>query len=197
MAQYICVLDFEATCWDGSDNHEIIEFPSVMLKWEGQKVTEVGRIQNYVKPLTNPTVSAYCENLTGISQETVDQVIDLKDAIKAHSKWMADIAPHSQITIVTCGNWDLKTMLPMDMKNIKIKPEHVYTQWVNIKDLFKHITLSKPKPLSGMLSHFKMEFEGSPHSGIDDSHNIARIFMELVNKGLTKKIFMTYISSNK
>jgi hypothetical protein len=28
----ICILDFEATCWEENGDHEIIEFPSVILK---------------------------------------------------------------------------------------------------------------------------------------------------------------------
>ncbi len=33
MEYYLCILDFEATCWEGSvnaDEMEIIEFPSVL-----------------------------------------------------------------------------------------------------------------------------------------------------------------------
>jgi len=34
--------------------------------------------------------------------------------------------------------------------------------------------------LAGMLQQLSLEFEGSPHSGIDDSRNVARIARELV-----------------
>ena len=192
MDHYICILDFEATCWDGSNDHEIIEFPSVMLKWEGTEITEVGRIQIYVKPKTNPVVSPFCESLTGITQEIVDGGVDLKTALKTHTQWMLEFAPHSQIMIVTCGNWDLKTMLPMDLKNTGLKADAVYSRWVNIKALFTEITKKNGCPMTGMLKYFNLEIEGRHHSGIDDCHNIARIFMKLVEYGLTKKAFSTH-----
>ena len=43
-----------------------------------------------------------------------------------------------------------------------------------------------------MLGHFKMKVEGRHHSGIDDCHNISRIFQKLVEFGLDKKIFLTH-----
>lgn len=194
--QYICILDFEATCWNGSDNHEIIEFPSVMLKWDDD-IAEVGRIQIYVKPKTNPIVSEFCETLTGITQEVVDGGVDLKTAIKTHTQWMLEFAPLSQITIVTCGNWDLKTMLPMDLKNIGLKVDSIYSKWINIKAIFTDITKKNGCPMTGMLKYFNLDIEGRHHSGIDDCHNIARIFVKLVEYGLTKKICSAHIQTIK
>lgn len=193
MAQYVCVLDFEATCWEDSNNHEIIEFPSVLLRWDGDKIEEIGRIQQYVKPKSNPVVSAFCQDLTGISQDTVNNGIELKTAIKTHSQWLQDFAQHDEITIVTCGHWDLKTMLPSDLKNIKMKPEPIYTRYVNLKDLFKTVTNTKALPMTAMLNYFKLNLEGRHHSGLDDCHNLARIFMELVKKGMTKKTFANHL----
>lgn len=193
MTQYICILDFEATCWKDTNNHEIIEFPSVLLRWENDKIEEVGRIQQYVKPKTNPVVSAFCEDLTGISQKTVDEGIELKSAIKTHSQWLQGFAQHDEITIVTCGHWDLKTMLPMDLKNIRMKAEPIYTRYVNLKDLFKTVTRTRAPPMTAMLDHFKLKLEGRHHSGLDDCHNLSRVFIELVKQGMTKKIFSSHL----
>ena len=95
---YICILDFEATCWKENGNHEIIEFPSVMLKWTfdprkstnyEQKIIQVSKIQHYVKPSTYPVVSTFCNELTGITQEMVNHGIELRDALDLHSEWLS------------------------------------------------------------------------------------------------------------
>lgn len=193
MADYICILDFEATCWKNSNDHEIIEFPSVLLKWTDVGIAEVSRIQQYVKPRFNSKVSEFCEELTGINQATVDQGMDLKDALKGHSKWLRDVTEHDNVTIVTCGHWDLRTMLPMDLKRIKIKPESLYTRYVNLKDLFNTVTKTRARPMTAMLDHFNLKLEGRHHSGLDDCHNLARIFIELTKYGLTKKEFLEHL----
>ena len=203
MTDYICVLDFEATCWEENLNHEIIEFPSVLLSWnpvpihvmskkKKYEINEVSRKQLFVKPLINPTVSKFCHKLTGITQKQVDNGICIKTALSQHLKWLTGISETNRITIVTHGDWDLKTMLPMDLKNYPAfgDLDEIYMRYVNIKDLFHQITGIKGTGMVKMLAHLKLKQEGRHHSGIDDCHNIARMFMKLVDKGLDKKRFL-------
>ena len=218
MTDYICVLDFEATCWYENSNHEIIEFPSVLLKWDNDQLQdnsnqydsnqdnsnqydsnqdnsnkdthglkEIARFQQFVKPLNNPCVSDFCTELTGITQKQVNNGIDLKSAIEAHLKWITDITKSKNVTIVTCGDWDLNKMLPLDLKNISYEPNELYARYANIKDLFKIATGIKGTGMKKMLDKLNLNIEGRHHSGIDDCHNIARIFIELVKKGLSKQ----------
>lgn len=94
---YICVVDFEATCEEDNPSdylHEIIEFPMVLIsthtleivRWicdEGRIVLllicriacndftfiiQVHTFQAYVKPELNPQLSDFCVKLTGITQ---------------------------------------------------------------------------------------------------------------------------------
>lgn len=61
-------MDFEATC----DNdrsfgpQEIIEFPGVLLNSETLAVE--AEIQQYCRPVQHPTLTAFCTELTGITQ---------------------------------------------------------------------------------------------------------------------------------
>ena len=41
--------------------------------------------------------------------------------------------------------------------------------------------------MTKMLAKLELNLEGKHHSGIDDCHNSARIFIELVEKGLNKQ----------
>lgn len=101
---YICVVDFEATCEvdNPSDfHHEIIEFPMVLINTNTLEIVsedfevrlwrssasdciskrvfpflwQVDSFQEYVKPELNPQLSDFCVKLTGITQVGQAQVI--------------------------------------------------------------------------------------------------------------------------
>jgi len=66
---YLVVIDFEATCdvVNPEDfQHEIIQFPAVLIDVHRQEV--VDEFNSYCKPRIQPTLSAFCVSLTGISQ---------------------------------------------------------------------------------------------------------------------------------
>jgi inhibitor of KinA sporulation pathway (predicted exonuclease) len=99
--KYLCVLDFEATCWERSDEHEIIEFPSVIIDLKTNKI--VDKIQLFVRPKINPVVSKFCNELTGITQEQVDKGLSFPDALKQHHKFLSQYQP---LIICTDGDWE-------------------------------------------------------------------------------------------
>ena len=135
--RYICILDFEATCWKENGNHEIIEFPSILWKWTNNDFKKISSIQNYVKPLKYPVVSQFCEQLTGISQEIVNNGMPLQNALNLHKKWLNDNGDVDNTLIVTCGKWDIDIILPKDLKlnGMKKSPHCVYKKFINIKNL--------------------------------------------------------------
>lgn len=70
---YIAVIDFEATTEETKGNdypHEIIEFPIVLI--DVKNINIVAEFHEYVKPVLNPKLSKFCQNLTGISQQRID-----------------------------------------------------------------------------------------------------------------------------
>ena len=94
---------------------------------------------------------------------------------------------------VTCGDWDLKTMLPKQLA--LVDAEHgldesgklvaPYNRWINVKTPFqKHVLghcANVSMPL--MLKKLKLELEGRHHSGIDDCKNILRIVRKMREGG--------------
>lgn len=99
----------------------------------------------------------------------------------------------------TYGNWDLKTMLPNQLK--QCSSEHgldasgdliqPYNQWINIKAASrKHYKQRHNKGMDGTLKMLKMELEGRHHSGIDDCKNILRIIQRMRSDGWKPKIEM-------
>lgn len=57
-------------------------------------------------------------------------------------------------------------------------------KWINIRKVHaNYYAVGKPKKIMLMLDDLGLEFEGSLHSGIDDTRNIARIALSLLEDG--------------
>jgi inhibitor of KinA sporulation pathway (predicted exonuclease) len=178
-AKYLCVLDFEATCWLRSDDHEIIEFPSLIVDLENNTV--VDQFQVFVKPKNNSTVSEFCHELTGITQKQIDDGISFPEALKQHSRFISQYQP---IIICTDGDWDLRTMLPADCKNHSLSVPKIYSRWINVKREFERLYgTSKSGGIPQMCKALKIEMKGRLHSGIDDCTNIAQIIIQMRSDG--------------
>ena len=104
------MLDFEATCLEKQKPQpcsEIIEFPVVVVSTHQGKV--VHEFHHYVKPSFNPELSPFCTELTGITQQTVDQGKPIEYVLAELDKMIKDrkeLQP-GNFTFVTCGDWDL------------------------------------------------------------------------------------------
>lgn len=180
----LIVLDFEATCIKDSviRPQEIIEFPLVVIDVIKGEIIENQCIQIYIKPIHCPKLSEFCINLTGITQDDVDNAVEFPIAMKLI---LAFLQEHNFInqtnwTFITCGNWDLEKMLPQQATLSKIKPHSCFKKWINVQDEFFKITKQKGKGMLDMLNKLNIDLIGRHHSGIDDCRNIARIVIRLL-----------------
>jgi len=75
------VVDLEATCWEGSsvENMEVIEIGAVSL--DGEILQPISDFQQLVRPTTNPVLTDYCKDLTGIEQQQIDSAPDLSNFV--------------------------------------------------------------------------------------------------------------------
>lgn len=66
---YLLVLDFEATCNEGSKlkPQEIIEFPCALINTK-KSFDVVSIFHEYVRPVHHPKLTTFCTELTGITQ---------------------------------------------------------------------------------------------------------------------------------
>jgi ERI1 exoribonuclease 3 len=188
---FICVLDFEATCWNNNehpdDDCEIIEFPSVLYHIYNDKIQKIDEFHEYVKPAIHPNLSAFCTELTGITQETVDKGDLFANVYSRHYNWIRKHTEEKdQVYFLSCGAWDLKTQLTRELENKKLDyKSDIYKKFINIKNDFKTFTQTKDKPpgMVGMLQHLNINLEGRHHSGIDDTRNISKIMLKLFENG--------------
>ena len=165
---YICVLDFEATCWENMTNkkHEIIEFPSVLLLWDKgtNEIKEISKTQIYCKPKNNSILSEFCKDLTKIKQKDVDDGISFPDALKKHEEWIEEHIPNYEkedVTILTCGAWDLVHCAPDEFRNWEIwYPPAIYMKFINIKNDFEKLYGENAGGMMGMLKYLAMVKDG-------------------------------------
>ena len=197
--QYLIVLDFEATCWKDKQNQpspgEIIEFPAVLLDCSTGKVEDT--FHQYVMPVETTTLSEFCTNLTGISQETVSQSDPLPAVMKLFSDWVKSVCAARDIllnptteqpgklhaTFLTWSDWDLGTQLLYECKRKSVFRASHFNAWIDLRAVYRKYYKSKPQGLNGALEERGMMFVGREHSGIDDARNTARLVFKMICDG--------------
>jgi inhibitor of KinA sporulation pathway (predicted exonuclease) len=187
---FYVVLDFEATCSDDRSEvpphkQEIIELPSVLVDARGPSPKVVSEVQVYVRPMVLPKLTKFCTELTGITQEIVDAGVVFGSAFQKHQAWLRqqhlDPSAPANFAVVTCGDWDLKSMLPRNVQlwarttGEQLATPACYKRWINIKQSFSDLYQTRASGMPSMLSALNLKLEGKHHSGIDDCRNIARI----------------------
>ncbi|MBX3275784.1 MAG: exonuclease domain-containing protein [Sandaracinaceae bacterium] len=191
---HLVVLDFEATCDDRSppSPQEIIELPSVLL--DARTLALVDEHVSFVRPVHHPTLTPFCTALTSITQADVDDAPPFPDALAAYLAWLTahglplvPAAPPGTLPylIVTCGDWDLQTMLPAQLAASEIDfVPHPFRRWTNVKTIFAEWRGARTSGgMQRMLSLLDLELEGRHHRGIDDCRNIAKIVRALSARG--------------
>jgi len=187
----ICVLDFEASCDDNVQyfDNEIIEFPSVLLQFDNDTCCYniVSEFKQYCKPLFKPIVPKFTTELTGITQEQIDNGGNFPDVLDDHYKWLNGFGQDEQIMFVTCGNSDLKTFMVNECKKWNIIPYGIYQKYINIckifGDFYKPENNKKDYGMIRMLEYLGIELKGKQHCGLDDCHNTAKIFQRIISDG--------------
>ncbi|KAK6747362.1 hypothetical protein RB195_000517 [Necator americanus] len=194
---YLVAIDFECTCVEVIYDypHEIIEFPAVLIDVGQMRIVDTFR--TFVRPEKNPILDPFCIQLTGISQETVDSAPVFKDAYRLFRDWMTQ---HNlgdsgyRYAFVTDGPHDLWKFFQFQciLSNFGAVP-HDCRYFINIKRIFEQrvMKLVKGNGQSGiqnMLAHYNLSFEGQKHCGLDDSINIARLCIKLMQDKIELRI---------
>lgn len=196
--RYLVVLDFEANCYDAKFDptewhngwkQEITEFPCVVIDVQRNSIIDDMTFHKYCK--INEPVTRFATHLTGITQEMTDAGEDFTSVFKQFREWYEEnfIYPtgKNEALIVTCGDWDLETMLPNQCELSKVKPPSYMQSWCNVKRAFSDTFGGRAGGMMEMLQKLDIEHTGRHHSGIDDCKNIAKICCRLIKAGYTFK----------
>jgi ERI1 exoribonuclease 3 len=136
------------------------------------------------------------------TQETVDGAepfLPVWDRYKAFLKDQNLWEDPSIYAFITCGAWDLHTMLPQQLSQIistnpsaksddRLVVTHFQERVINIKRPFQKQYNRNGKGMAKMLGALKLTLEGRHHSGIDDCGNILRIAKRIVDDGWVPEV---------
>jgi len=167
------IVDLEATCWNGKREapNEIIEIGAVCVDDKAEIISEFNIM---VQPMLAPKLSAFCTELTSITQEMVENAPLYPEALQSFLEWIN--AFEDEYFLCSWGYYDKKQFLQ------DCKLHHLDTEWLNNHISVKH-QYHKIKPTRrpiGMKAALKIEgieLDGTHHRGIDDARNITKIFL--------------------
>lgn len=179
----LAIVDFEATCCDKQSfprhQMEIIEIGAVAVNAAtGDIFSEFG---TFIRPVRNPILTGFCTTLTTITQSQVDAAPSFPDALAVFSAWLREIAPPGPPpTFCSWGDYDRKQLVnDCDFHHRPFpfsKSGHR-----NLKEEFSAaLGSTKRFGLGQALDRLKLTFAGTPHRGIDDAKNIARVYKEIL-----------------
>lgn len=173
------VYDLEATCWQGRPGtmvSEIIEIGAYLLDPYGEIVSSFNR---FVRPVIHPQLSAFCQELTTIDQVQINRSQRFDQVIEAFQDW-AEIYEEDYL-LCSWGSFD-KKMLIQDCELHGLETEWVQPH-INIKRQYQELKrLRRPRGLRMAVEREGFEFTGQQHRGIDDAHNLAKIFAKYLDE---------------
>ena len=180
-------VDLECTAWEGGklpngrdqrDISEIIEIGIVQLNTQ---TLEIEKKESYlIIPIEIGLsgITEFCTQLTGITQKQI-----IKDGLAldyALARMMTEFKTR-KYEWMSWGNYD-RYQLEQECKRKKLQyPFH--STHTNFKYLFSLLTNQKvQRNVEGALDFLGLTFEGSPHRGVDDAYNIARIYRNVMRE---------------
>ncbi len=170
---FFLVIDFEATCADGGSiprqHMEIIEIGAVMVAAATFRV--VDEFQSFIKPVRHPALTSFCTALTSIRQSDVDTAPTFPEAMRRFKPWLCR---YGGFVFGSWGDYDQR-QLRQDCDFHQL-PYPISASHLNLKRLFaERRGFAKRPGLGDALRLAGLDFAGTPHRGIDDARNIARL----------------------
>jgi inhibitor of KinA sporulation pathway (predicted exonuclease) len=175
MENALNVVDVEATCWEGEPPtgqvSEVIEVGLTTVDLNSGSRT--GRHRVLVRP-TRSVVSEFCTELTGLTQDEVDNGVSFADACRIlAASYRADMRPWA-----SWGDYDRlqfqrqcgATGTPYPFGRVHVNAKAVFT---SAHGLRKRPGMARALQIAGL------PLEGRHHSGADDAWNIAALILQL------------------
>lgn len=175
----INVVDVEATCWEKQPPpgavSEIIEIGLTVVDLTAGE--RIGRHRILVRPARS-RVSAFCTELTGLTQAEVDTGVDFTTACRLLARDHA------------AGTRPWASWGDYDRKQFTVQCEATRTPYpfgrrhTNAKAVFTEAHNLRRRPgMAQALAHAGLPLEGRHHRGEDDAWNIAALVLDLAGRG--------------
>jgi len=173
------IFDLEATCWLGRPPgyiQEVIEIGAVKMNGFGE-VT--GTFNRFVRPIVNPQLSAFCMELTTITQDQVNRAYKFDTVVTDFQDWI-NIFEENYL-LCSWGKFDKEALI----KDCEL--HDLETDWldehINVKKQYQQLKrLSSPRGLKSAVEKEGFEFTGIHHRGISDAENLAKVFRKYLDE---------------
>ena len=168
---HVFVIDFESTCWEERVNvppQEIIEFPVVLVSLSTGSV--LSEFHHYCQPVEQPRLSPFCRQLTGISQDQVDDGLPLATCLVLFRQWLDSVTREhglvfmgschdtgldtEKVNLVTCvtwSDWDLSVCLESECRRKQIRKPDCFNSWIDIRAVYRSFYNRRPHGLNNAL----------------------------------------------
>lgn len=172
-AQHLLVVDLEATC-DAKDfppeAMEIIEIGAVVVRVSTWEIC--ASFQVFVRPKESPTLTDFCQRLTGIQSEDLAEAPSLPDAMTEFVSWYGAYAPP---VWASWGVFD-RVQFRRDFKRYGLASP-LPSRHLNLKSRYAEARApGRSRPgMRQALAAEGIEFEGRQHRGLDDARNLVRL----------------------
>jgi len=179
MSRLNLIIDLEATCWEKDpeqrEKSEVIEIGALLFDPAERRVLE--EFQTFVRPTRHPVLSEFCTKLTTIRQSQVDAAPGFPQALE---RLLSTLVRDRSVLLASWGDYD-REQLRKECKRHSIRwpfgKKHL-----NLKDTFAKWKGRRPCGLAEAMAVLGMTFEGTPHRGIDDVRQIARVYSQMLKR---------------
>ncbi|MEV0647367.1 3'-5' exonuclease [Phytomonospora sp. NPDC050363] len=177
--RYLNVVDVEATCWQGQappgQVNEIIEIGLCVVDLGTRERVAKHRI--LVRPARS-TVSEFCAELTGLTQEDVESGVSFEEACRVLD---SEHRARSRAW-ASWGDYDRKQFERQCGRGPAVYP--FSSRHTNAKAVFGESYELRRRPgMAQALNVAGLPLEGRHHSGADDAWNIGALVLRLVERG--------------
>ncbi len=169
--------DLEMNCVDKKDNTlgywEIISLGAVKYNPNNNSLDKFYVV---LKPKIQKKLSDRCKEITGLTQEEVDNGIGFKECIDLLEKWIGN----EKFLFISWGREDIKALkcnsLIRGNKNQFIN--RVRKNYVDFQKEFSYYykKMNQVISLSSALNCCSLEFEGKKHNALSDAYNLYRVY---------------------
>lgn len=171
------VIDLEATCWSKEEKPgitEIIQIGIVKLDLRNEP-KELYFDSYYIKPEHSSSLSDYCCNLTGITNQALERAWNFRGvAARLRGDYNSDKIPW-----ISWGNLDYQ-LFNNNSKLFKT-PNPMSQYFVDFQPIFSNLMKLKTAPsLKDACDLFEIEFTGKQHNAFDDASNLAKIYLKFL-----------------
>lgn len=194
--QKINFCDLECTCWpdgklpDGRDQRNLMEMIEIGIVQLDTKTLEIEKKESYLiipVEIGLSGITDYCTKLTGITQQKiVSEGLALDYAI---ARMMSEFKT-AKYEWMSWGDFD-RVQVENECKRKGLQYPFSKTH-TNFKYWFSLLTNQNvQRNVENALKILGLEFEGSPHCGVDDAYNVARMYRYVM-----KEVKLLHTESN-